>query len=417
MIILLVAVAAVTSGVLSKFVLPKVYQATAMLMVTVSDQNNQTVVSQNSLDQLLNNVSSLPQNSVETYVGELTSDSLLNQVAKELPPGSDGKPYDYLRLGKMISVNAIQGSDQKDTNLIQINVSDTSPTRAALIANTLSQAFLNYLSNQNSDLMARSVTFLETQAGSVGAQRAAFEKKLVALRSGSNPLSLLQAEIQSQTTDLGNLNTQIEAAQVTVAADQAAQQSLAGQVGGLSPTTTLQADPGGKGQPTSVENPVYTSTQEASIQAAAKLAQDKAQLQELQTQAGDLEKTLEDLHKQEVTQETTQDDLQNQLTLLNTAYQTLSQKVTDSQVAEAARLGETSVAVASSALAPNVPVKPNTKMNVALAIVLALMVAIFMAFLLEYLDATVKTPEDIEQLVQLPTLGSIPAVGAGGGRA
>lgn len=54
------------------------------------------------------------------------------------------------------------------------------------------------------------------------------------------------------------------------------------------------------------------------------------------------------------------------------------------------------------------PVAPNAKMNVAVAFMLALMMGVGLAFLLDYLDDTVKTEEDIELLLDVPVLTSIP---------
>lgn len=53
------------------------------------------------------------------------------------------------------------------------------------------------------------------------------------------------------------------------------------------------------------------------------------------------------------------------------------------------------------------PVKPNPKLNIAIAAVIGLMIGVGIAFSLEYLDTTVKTEEDIEELLQLPVLGLI----------
>lgn len=50
------------------------------------------------------------------------------------------------------------------------------------------------------------------------------------------------------------------------------------------------------------------------------------------------------------------------------------------------------------------PVKPNTKLNIAIAFVVSLMVALGIVFLLEYLDDTVKTENDVQQLLDLPIL-------------
>ena len=53
------------------------------------------------------------------------------------------------------------------------------------------------------------------------------------------------------------------------------------------------------------------------------------------------------------------------------------------------------------------PVKPDPMLNMAIAAVIGLMLGVGLAFLLEYLDTTVKTEEDIEELLNLPVLGLI----------
>ncbi|MDP5274749.1 YveK family protein [Chengkuizengella axinellae] len=53
------------------------------------------------------------------------------------------------------------------------------------------------------------------------------------------------------------------------------------------------------------------------------------------------------------------------------------------------------------------PIKPNPTLNIAIAIVVGLMSGVGLSFLLEYLDNTVKTEQDVEKLLELPVLGSI----------
>ncbi|WAA12123.1 YveK family protein [Fervidibacillus halotolerans] len=53
------------------------------------------------------------------------------------------------------------------------------------------------------------------------------------------------------------------------------------------------------------------------------------------------------------------------------------------------------------------PVKPKPVLNIAIAIVIGLMIGVGLAFLLEYLDNTIKTEQDIERYLDLPVLGVV----------
>ncbi|MBD1221318.1 YveK family protein [Virgibacillus halodenitrificans] len=53
------------------------------------------------------------------------------------------------------------------------------------------------------------------------------------------------------------------------------------------------------------------------------------------------------------------------------------------------------------------PVAPNPMLNIAIAIVIGAMVGVGISFLLEYLDNTITTEEDIENKIGLPVLGII----------
>ncbi|MEH6962210.1 Wzz/FepE/Etk N-terminal domain-containing protein [Priestia megaterium] len=53
------------------------------------------------------------------------------------------------------------------------------------------------------------------------------------------------------------------------------------------------------------------------------------------------------------------------------------------------------------------PVKPQPLLNIAIAIVVGLVIGVGIAFLLEYLDNTIKTEQDIEAILALPVIGAI----------
>jgi len=56
------------------------------------------------------------------------------------------------------------------------------------------------------------------------------------------------------------------------------------------------------------------------------------------------------------------------------------------------------------------PVKPDPKLNMAIAAVIGLMLGVGLTFLLEYLDTTMKTEEDVEELLGIPIIGLVGAI-------
>lgn len=59
---------------------------------------------------------------------------------------------------------------------------------------------------------------------------------------------------------------------------------------------------------------------------------------------------------------------------------------------------------------PENPISPNKKMNIAIAFLLGLMVSVGLAFLLEFLDNTFKSKEQLERELDIPVIGVIPTV-------
>lgn len=66
------------------------------------------------------------------------------------------------------------------------------------------------------------------------------------------------------------------------------------------------------------------------------------------------------------------------------------------------------VSIVDAAVVPNTPVEPRPLRNTAIAAVAGLLLAIGAAFLLEFLDDTIKTSEDVEKHLGLTVLGTIP---------
>ncbi|MBP6786565.1 MAG: polysaccharide biosynthesis tyrosine autokinase [Candidatus Promineofilum sp.] len=80
---------------------------------------------------------------------------------------------------------------------------------------------------------------------------------------------------------------------------------------------------------------------------------------------------------------------------------------------EAARLEEAvranAISVIEEAAAPNRPSKPRHVVNIALGVAIGLISGVALAFLLENLDTTLYTTEQIENATQMMTIGQVPA--------
>lgn len=66
------------------------------------------------------------------------------------------------------------------------------------------------------------------------------------------------------------------------------------------------------------------------------------------------------------------------------------------------------VKIIESVKVPESPVSPNKKMNISVTFLLGLMTSIGLSFLLELMDNTFKTREQMEEILGLPVLGAIP---------
>jgi len=97
--------------------------------------------------------------------------------------------------------------------------------------------------------------------------------------------------------------------------------------------------------------------------------------------------------------------LQTALTQYRSSYATLLSSYEATRLAEAKAMDN--VIVVQEATVPEKPVRPRTMLNTVLAAVVGAMLAVGTAFLIEYLDDTLKSPDDVARVLGLSTLGAI----------
>lgn len=95
---------------------------------------------------------------------------------------------------------------------------------------------------------------------------------------------------------------------------------------------------------------------------------------------------------------------QKALTLTNTLAEVFQEKV------KTMMNTEDGVKILDEAQLPGSPVKPKKLLNVVIAGFIGFMISIGVVFLMEYLDNTIKTENDVEKYLGLTVLASIPFV-------
>ncbi len=91
-------------------------------------------------------------------------------------------------------------------------------------------------------------------------------------------------------------------------------------------------------------------------------------------------------------------------------YDGLLQKLKEAGIS--AGLQSSNIRIVDPAMVPSTPARPNKTRNIMMAFLVGLVGGIGLAFLREYMDNTVKTPDDVEMLARLPSLAVVPAFGS-----
>jgi len=87
-------------------------------------------------------------------------------------------------------------------------------------------------------------------------------------------------------------------------------------------------------------------------------------------------------------------------------YELLIKRFKETSLTEDMKTGN--IRIVDRAEVPEYPIKPKKKLNILLAIIVSLLTGTGLAFFFEYLDNTIKLPEEVEKHLNIPFLGSTP---------
>ncbi|MGB8493866.1 MAG: polysaccharide biosynthesis tyrosine autokinase [Candidatus Acidiferrum sp.] len=132
------------------------------------------------------------------------------------------------------------------------------------------------------------------------------------------------------------------------------------------------------------------------------------QLEELRSKALDQQKADTNVMSEKMVQ---YNILRREAEANKALYEGLLTKLKEAGIS--AGLRSSNVRIVDPAMIPSTPARPAKARNIALAFLVGLVGGIGLALLREYLDNTVKTPDDVETLARLPSLAVVPAFGDG----
>lgn len=299
------------------------------------------------------------QNYYETQYKLITNPTVLKKVADLL---GDKQSTDASKkitplsktLAKVVSVTPI-----KDSQLVEIHAEDPSPERAARIVNMVAEEYRNQNLERN-------------------------------INASNEAAQWLAKKIEEQREKLRNaesvLQTYREEHKINI----------------LPQVTTNEA---------AVENIM------------AEYAQLQARLANYSERYTDVHPEMIELKAQINSLKSKIDGLGNVETGDNTAeYRTLEREVQTNKhmyVVLLTRLKEidlsgtlqsNNISIINKAEPPVKPIRPNVKLNTILAVIVGIVGGIGLAFFVDYLDTTVKSPEDIKETLGLRFLGGIPNI-------
>ena len=87
-------------------------------------------------------------------------------------------------------------------------------------------------------------------------------------------------------------------------------------------------------------------------------------------------------------------------------YNGLLQRLKETGIS--ASLTSSNIQILDRAEVPKSPYKPKKTLNILLSLIVGLFGGVGLAFFAEYLDNTIKTPEDVEKRIYMPSLGLVP---------
>jgi len=443
--------------VLITYTMEPVFEAKSTVLIQSSDARDRMLFDDfyfgNQSTMITNQIEILKSRSLAERVITSLDCSIVRDSISIFQPDEEGEMRTLRQMASWFNEN-LEVTHRKDTDIIDIIFSASTPFEAAYIANTTTDEFQKYSKDAKGLEVTELREFLEEQLVKKGNELQQAEESLQKYQE-TEKVASLDDETAQLVERLAQVESMLESAQIELNAAQERKQSLTSQIDERK--RTLSDDLSEISSPylislqnqhaeavaerskyiialrSEIENPnklafenqikVYDEKikalkdklkEESEKMKKTSMVKDVFQLSQslltslleteteiktliakigaLQTVVKDYEYRLESLPEKilELAR------LERKRKVQEDTYLLMKLKLEDTKIQEAAQ--SNNVSILDSALEPFIPVKPKKKLNILLGTLIGLGLGIGVTFLKEYFDDSLKTPDEVEKL-------------------
>jgi capsular exopolysaccharide synthesis family protein len=377
-----------------------------------------------------------------TNVGQRTAEKLGLQYDSDYA-GVVGANHDLAALGRAIagqlSVKAL-----KDSRVALITVADSKPQRAALIANTVADTYIEYNLDYKLEGARSAMAWLAEQEADLKHQLEQSELSLYQYKKDRNLLAVSLDDKQSMLSqNLANVNAKLTELHIRLLEMDAKRKMIERARNSIGEEETL---PEIREKPT-IERlrDSYVQLEKEYADLSSRYGPEHPKMKALQGQMDSIKKNYEEEidgvlasfekgYQELIDNERSLKVLMEQqkkeaieLSKIEVEYKPLQRAAEQEdkmygiiasrqkEIDITGPMKTNNVRVLERAIVPGVPVRPRPVQNLFLGLMLGLGTGIALAFGIEALDNTLKTQQDVEQFLGTPVLGLVPIIGAAPG--
>lgn len=437
------------TSIIASFLITPVYEASGKVLIKTSDTASSLLTNLGLGD--ISSILTGSETETETYIELATLEPVLSKVISKLQlRGNDEnllEPSELLESNIILSTifpsPHVELTQVSDTDLFEIEAKSSDPEEAAMIANTLAEVYIEENLKQRNKEYRSARRFIENQIKGVKADylQVLTEIKKFKLREKTvdieketkvaiDKIAELMKEKEDIIIDISEIRVKIETLKV----------QLSRQSGTVVSGSTISENPQiemlkrtiselelqltGALTEKRLDHPDVVALKQKLKKAKAEL---KSEIDFSQESSNDLQKLERELAASEVHLKGVNLDIDKYLSLLYTipekafAQSQLELKLSVSQelystfleylyeigIAEAMTLSD--ISLVETAAVPDIekPTSPNKVLNGTIGCFLGLMFGFGLGFLVDYLDDTIKTPDEAKEQ-GLTLLGSVP---------